>query len=435
MGELPAMCQRSGRSICLKQKLESREQKNFSFQDFRFQLLKRLAFIISHPIQYYAPLHRRLAKRDDLRINVFFTWHAGEKAQLDRGFQKTVAWDIPLTNGYQFEIVPNIARNPGPHHFWGLRNPSLVKDVLAWQPDAVHITGYAWQSHLWAMRALARAGVPVLFRGDSHLLDGHGPWWRWHLKRSLLQAVFRWPAAFLCVGRANKDYYRAFGVPETKLFDCPHSVEVERFAEPHEELERKAADWRKELGLGSEQRVVLFAGKFEDKKQPLPLMRAFLECEIEKGVLLLVGDGEYGPAVRDLAGRYPERFRVLPFQNQSKMPVVYRLGDLLVLPSAYRETWGLAVNEAMACGRPVLVSDRVGCHLDVVRHDENGDIFVAGDWRDFQSKLKLLAQLDWPVKRQEIKTWAKNWSIEKTEDALIKAVEKLLAQSPAFNGR
>ena len=360
-----------------------------------------------------------------MQVRVFFTWHGGERAQMDQGFGKNVAWDIPLTDGYEHEVVPNTACNPGTHHFSGLRNPSLVKSVLGWKPDAVHLTGYAWRSHLLALRALARRGVPVLFRGDSHLLDGRGAWWRWLLKRSLLRTVYSWPAAFLCVGRANRDYYRAFGVPETKLFDCPHSVEVERFAEPEEELERKAADWRKELGVGSEQRVLLFAGKFEDKKQPLPLMRAFLECEVENTILLMVGDGEHGTAVRELADRKPERIRVLPFQNQSKMPAVYRLGDLLVLPSAYGETWGLAVNEAMASGRPALVSDRVGCHPDVIKPGMNGDIFASGDWQDFQRKLTRLARMDWAGRRQEIKTWAKNWSIEKTGDALVAAQARL----------
>ncbi len=385
----------------------------------------RLAILVSHPIQYYAPLYRWLAKRDDMQVRVFFTWHGGERAQMDQGFGKNVAWDIPLTDGYEFEVVPNTACNPGTHHFCGLRNPSLVKSVLGWKPDAVHLTGYAWRSHLLALRALARRGVPVLFRGDSHLLDGRGAWWRWQVKRRLLRIVYKWPAVFLCVGRANRDYYRAFGVPETKLFDCPHSVEVERFAEPEEELERKAADWRKELGVGSEQRVLLFAGKFEDKKQPLPLMRAFLECEVENTILLMVGDGEHGTAVRELADRKPERIRVLPFQNQSKMPAVYRLGDLLVLPSAYGETWGLAVNEAMASGRPALVSDRVGCHPDVLKPGMNGDIFASGDWRDFQRKLTRLARMDWAGRRQEIKTWAKNWSIEKTGDALVAAQARL----------
>lgn len=385
----------------------------------------KISFIVSHPIQYYVPLYRRLAARSDVRIRVFYTWHAGQSAQLDRGFKKPVAWDIPLTDGYDFELVPNTARTPGTHHYWGLQNPELVARVRAWQPDAVHVTGYAWHSHLWAMRSLARRGLPVLFRGDSHLLNERQQGWRWRAKRFLLARIFSWPAAFLCVGRANKDYYRAFGVPEAKLFDCPHSIETERFAEPDGELEAAARAWRRELRVTEQQKVLLFAGKFEDKKRPVALMEAFLRAAPPQTVLVMVGDGELGEPVRALAARYLEHFRVLPFQNQSRMPLVYRLGDALVLPSAYGETWGLAVNEAMACGRPALVSDRVGCHADVIRSGENGDVFAADDWNDFGRKLATFNFSTDELRRKEIKTWAQNWSIEKTENPLVACVRRV----------
>src|SRR5690349_10168360 len=113
----------------------------------------RLAIIVSHPIQYYAPLYQRLAKRDDLEVKVFFTWHGGVSAVRDHGFGRPVAWDIGLTDGYDFEVVPNTSSDPGTHRFLGLNNPSLVSRVFAWGPDAVHVTGWAWLSHFVALRA------------------------------------------------------------------------------------------------------------------------------------------------------------------------------------------------------------------------------------------------------------------------------------------
>ncbi len=326
----------------------------------------RLAVVVSHPIQYYVPLYQSLARRSDLEIKVFYTWHAGGEAVLDRGFDAPVAWDIPLREGYEFELVANRARHPGTHHFLGLQNPSLLPQLMKWAPDVVHVTGWAWWSHLRLLRQLHRLGVPVLFRGDSHLLDDprRGP--RWWVKRALLRQVFSWPTAFLYVGQANRRYYEAFGVSAARLRYCPHAIDVARFAEPDEEYGREAAEWRRGLGIGEEARVLLFAGKFERKKQPIELMRAMLAASDENLVLVLVGGGELQGEVNRLAAEAPGRFRVLPFQNQTRMPVVYRLGDLFVLPSAYGETWGLAVNEALACGRPALVSNRVGCAADVV---------------------------------------------------------------------
>ncbi|NQT15302.1 MAG: glycosyltransferase family 4 protein [Planctomycetes bacterium] len=385
----------------------------------------RLALVVSHPIQYYVPLYRRLAQRDDVHIKVFFTWHGGEAPSLDHGFKKEVQWDIPLTGGYEAEVVPNTATTPGTHHFFGLRNPSLVSRVLAWKPNAVHITGYAWLSHLQAMHALHRRGVPVLFRGDSHLLDESRQGLRWWGKRVLLRRVFTWPSAFLYVGQANKAYYEAFGVPPSRLHHCPHSIEVDRFAMPAAELERQAVVWRQELGIPEDRFVLLFAGKFEDKKQPVALMRAVERLANSNVLLVMVGDGELGDEVREIASRDPDRFRVLPFQNQSRMPLVYRLGDVFVLPSAYGETWGLAVNEAMACGRPVLISDRVGCAADVVRPLQNGAVFRANDWSHFNVRLAELLSIDWHGRIADIRRRASLFSTEATEHGLMTALRSM----------
>jgi glycosyltransferase involved in cell wall biosynthesis len=394
----------------------------------------RLAFIVSHPIQYYAPLYRRLARRDDVQIKVFFTWHGGG-TQMDHGFKKAFAWDLPLTEGYEYEVVPNVALHPGVRHFFGLRNPSLIARVLDWRPDAVHLTGYSYASHLAAMRTLARRGIPLFFRGDSHLLDGRQKGWRWQLKRAVLSQIYAWPAAFLYVGEANKEYYRRWGVPEDRLLYCPHSIDVQRFAEPDAEWERQAHAWKADLEIEPDQFVILFAGKFQEKKRPLPLMQAFLDYSDPRHVLILVGDGEFGPQVRSLAQQHPRKFRVLPFQNQSLMPVVYRLADLIVLPSAREETWGLAVNEAMACGRPALVSSRVGCGPDLIRTGFNGDIFRADDWADFGKKLASFSFTRDSVRRNQVKKWAFHWSVEKTEETLIKAIRRFAPEANTYSGR
>jgi len=93
--------------------------------------------------------------------------------------------------------------------------------------------------------------------------------------------------------------------------------------------------------------------------------------------------------MRAVAAADPDRFRVLPFQNQTRMPVVYRLGDLVILPSAFGETWGLAVNEAMACGRPALVSNRVGCAADLV-DDSCGRVFP---WDDISAMMRAVNEM------------------------------------------
>jgi glycosyltransferase involved in cell wall biosynthesis len=387
--------------------------------------IRRLAFIVSHPIQYVVPLYQRLARRDDLAIKVFFTWHAAEAPVADRGFRKPVAWDIPLAQGYEFERVPNVSADPGTHHFFGLRNPTLVDRVMAWQPDDVIVNGWAWLSHLQALHAFPRRNVRTFFIGDSHLLDGPLPGMRWPIKRALLRRVFSWPTGFLVVGSANRAYFQRFGVEPSRLHPCPHSIDVARFAEPVDELEQEAAGWRSRLGISSARPVLLYAGKFEPKKRPVELMRAVQRLRNSGIMLVLVGSGELQDEIDTIAAADPDRFRVIPFQNQSRMPVVYRLGDLFVLPSSHGETWGLAVNEALACGRPVLVSDRVGCAADVV-DPSCGRIFRADDFSTFEQCVdELVDDAILPVMRSAARTRARLFDVAMTEDALTAALEKV----------
>ena len=385
----------------------------------------RLAFIVSHPIQYYVPIYRELAARDDVEIKVFYTWRDASVTR-DQKFQREFAWDIPLADGYEFEVVPNTAADPGTHHHGGLRNPDLVRRVVAWRPAAVHVTGYNYHSHSRAMRTLSRAGIPVIFRGDSHLLDRPGAWWKWQLKRQVLKRVYRWPAAFAVVGQANRDYYREFGVAEEKLFHVPHTIEVERFSEPHAELEAKALKWRRQLGVPDQHRVLLYAAKFERRKRPRELLESFRRAGVEDTTLLFVGSGELEQELKqraaegDLAKQgSSKRVLFLPFQNQSAMPVVYRLGDFLVLPSGYAETWGLAVNEAQACGRPALVSDCVGCAQDIIVQGENGLIFKTDDWNDLQSCLEQMLEIDWKSRRSGIRASAQAFATAAGVEALV----------------
>ncbi len=386
----------------------------------------RLAIVVSHPIQYYAPLHQRLARRSDLIVKVFFTWHSADKAVEDHGFRRPVAWDIPLSEGYDWELVPNTAADPGTHHFFGLRNPTLIERVQAWNPDVVHISGWAWYSHLEALRAFAKSNVPTLFRGDSHLLDNSMSGPRWWAKSAVLKHVFSWPSIFLTVGAANRSYFETFGVNTERLYECPHSIDVRRFAEPHDELERRATEWRTELGIAPDRKVLLFAGKFERKKRPVGLMRAVQTIQDPAVVLVMVGNGELEPEVNAIVASDPERFRILPFQNQSRMPLVYRLGDVFVLPSLYGETWGLAVNEALACGRPVVVSDRVGCAQDVV-NESCGRVFKADDIDSLTAALIELTSDT--VRLQKMKKAAAEralaFDIAVTESSVVEAVQRI----------
>lgn len=366
----------------------------------------RLAIVVSHPIQYYSPwfahVAATLAEKDGGAVRVFYLWDFGVVERVDPKFGRAVRWDVPLLEGHDHEFVPNVSHHPGTGSFSGLDNPLLGERVAAWEPDAVLQFGYNHKSLIqFALRWSARR-VPLLFRGDSHLLADNGgqsgqlsvasaQWWKSRARRVGLRVLFKRFAGFLAVGKANADYFRAHGVPDSKITFCPHAVDNAfflgrknaSFQSSEDSVERqRGGNLRGDLGILEDELVLLFAGKFEEKKQPLQLLEAFLAAEMGKATLLMVGSGALEAALKTEALTTEDsakRVMFLPFQNQSRMPAVYRTGDILVLPSAGRyETWGLAVNEAGCCGLPSIVSSHVGCGPDLVEDGVTGWVFRAG---------------------------------------------------------
>jgi glycosyltransferase involved in cell wall biosynthesis len=346
----------------------------------------RLAVVLSHPTQYYSPWFRWLRLHTSVEFRVYYLWDFGVTVREDPQFGTRFAWDVDLLEGYESEFVPNRARRPGTEHFWGIRNPALPGRLAAWHPDAVLLFGYHYATHLWIIAWCRRRGIPLIFRGDSHLLGQPRPSIP---KRILLRALYRQFASITYVGAANRAYFETFGVSDTRLHFSPHAVDQEHF-DPANRVHRLAAQrLRSELGLPPGRRVVLYAGKLIPHKQPAALLEAFLSAPRPDATLLFVGDGEEKPALQARAALTPGAdVRFLPFANQSEMPARYLLADLFVLPSrGNSETWGLAVNEAMHMGVPCLVSDRVGCQRDLVTDGDSGWVFRAGDANHLREKL------------------------------------------------
>lgn len=338
---------------------------------------RKLAIVCTHPIQYYAPVFRTLAESGEIDVRVFYTWsQTATDGLFDSGFGTEVKWDIPLLEGYGYQFVRNVAKRPGLDHFGGLNTPTLAREIEAWRPDAVLV--YTWNSlsHLQALRYF-KGRLPVLFRGDSTLLD-HRSWWHALLRRVFLTWVYSHVDIAIAVGSNNRDYFAWCGLPLRRIALAPHSVDTVRFGADAARHETLAAQWRQELGIHPEEIIILFAGKLQHKKNPSLLLDVFAALG-DGAHLVFVGNGELEGQLRTRAETLTY-VHFMPFQNQSVMPAVYRLGDVFVLPSqGPDETWGLALNEAMACGRVVIASSKVGGARDLIQAGQNGWIFESGD--------------------------------------------------------
>ena len=387
----------------------------------------KLAVVLSHPTQYYSPWFRWVASKTNLQLRVLYLWDFGVTAQLDPKFETTLQWDVDLLSGYEHEFVPNVSRDPGTHHFGGLRNPSITERLNSWKPDAILLFGYKWATHVRVIAWARRNRTPLLFRGDSHFLGRGVPTWP---KRLLLRMVYAQFSAVLPVGTANAEYFTAVGVPPQRQFFSPHSVNDALFDPTASRHLNAAARLRDELRIGTNTRVVLFAGKLVPEKQPTALLRAFLNVPHENTCLVFVGDGaEKARLTHDAGDSTSVRF--LPFANQTEMPSRYLLADVFALPSSgFYETWGLAINEAMHMGVPALVSDRVGCQCDLVQDGETGWVFPAGNTAALACKLEqALNEVARPERRAQLRAAVRariaGYTYRQTTAGLLAALEAI----------
>ncbi|RYD77476.1 MAG: glycosyltransferase [Sphingobacteriales bacterium] len=226
-------------------------------------------------------------------------------------------------------------------------------------------------------------------------------------------------------GFQNKLYFKSFGLKEEQLVFAPHAVDNFRFAENRE---TEADKIRKNLKVGDTTILLLFAGKFEPKKNPILLLDAFLKSNRQDLHLLFTGNGVLETQLKlrvKEAGVGNVSF--MDFQNQSTMPAVYQACDLFCLPSkGPGDTWGLAVNEAMAGGKAVLISDKVGCSEDLVDTNENGAVFESENETDLVEKINILCRSKLELEKmgrkssEKIKSWSFDLQVEAFMSEFVK---------------
>jgi glycosyltransferase involved in cell wall biosynthesis len=389
--------------------------------------IRRLAVVLSHPTQYYSPWFRWIQVHTELEFRVFYLWDFGVTRQLDPQFGTTFKWDVDLISGYENEFVPNTAKKPGAEYFFGFNNPGITDRLRQWRPDAILLFGYKWASHLRVVIWGALNGVPIVFRGDSHLLGRETPALGTLLA---LRTLFSRFAAFLYVGSANREYFERFGVPGRRLVFGPHSVNADLYDRHDPATRAKAVELRSKLGIPTTTQVVLFAGKLLPQKQPVELLREFIRLQPVDAALVIVGNGPELEKLQSIvANESATNIYLMPFANQSEMPARYMMADIFALPSkGVYETWGLAVNEAMLMGIPCIVSTRVGCQRDLVTQGETGWVFNADDPGGLGRALsEALSDICNPARKAAIKTAVDSriagYTYVQTTNGLLTALE------------
>jgi len=342
----------------------------------RAEAAVRLAALLTHPIQYFAPLFRTLAAQPGLELTVYYGSRRGAIPLVDPGFGKAYTWDIPLLEGYRYKFLAGLFREADNTPPTRQLNPSIVNEITPRRYDAVWVHGYVGNTCRLAMLAALAKRLPVLMRGESHLrVDPPSAAKKW-AKYLALRALFSRLAGFLYIGTLNRAYYEHFGVPESRLFWCPYTVDNAFFRHHGETLAPQRRELRAKWGIHDDRPLILFAGKLVAVKQPLLLLEAYRRVRQRcRCALLMAGDGPLrGELEAEIRRSAIQGVHITGFLNQTEIPMAYAAADLLVLPSR-AEPWGLVVNEAMNFSLPIVVSDRVGCGPDLVTSGVNGEVF------------------------------------------------------------
>lgn len=391
------------------------------------QSVSRVAVFNTHPIQYYAPIWRKLAGFRDLDVTVFYGSDFSVRGYRDREFETDVVWDVPLLEGYKSRYLAGFDRvdefgffRPGPL--------PAVRALLRERPDVVVMTAY--HSAFWygIAAAASAVGSKLVMRHDAtdEAFGSRGI--RAVARGFILRKLYRSVSRFAVVGRRAERHLRKFGVAESRMCRSPFCVDSDRVEAQRKEWMARRSKLRAELGIIGNEVALVFCGKLIAQKDPLTLMKALRRIPEGKRStihLVVAGSGplrpEFENAGRSLLG---ERFHSLGFLNQGELGRAYAVGDILVLPSR-SETWGLVVNEAMQFGLPCVVSDAVGCNEDLVSNSTTGRVFPAGDAGALAAALESLVA-EFPAGRAQYQESCRariaNYSLDAAASGLREAI-------------
>jgi glycosyltransferase involved in cell wall biosynthesis len=352
----------------------------------------RLAYFVSHPIQYQAPLLRRIAREPGIELEVFFSSDRSVRGYVDEGFGVKVNWDVPLLEGYSYHFLPrwiDDAKEPG---LWRPLNHGIFRALEQGQFDAVWSHGYSTANSLRVIASAAMLDIPVLLRAESTLHDRARSTAKLLAKKCFFGMLRPQISGVLAIGEANARYWRHYLGKDVPVFRMPYAVDNDFFQRRAAEAAADREALRAELGLEAGRPVLLFASKLQERKRCGDLLAALALLRAPRPYLLIVGDGEERRKLERQVSSDPElgsAVRFLGFRNQTELPRYFDLCDIFVLPSRH-EPWGLVVNEAMNAGRAVIVSDDVGCQQDLVREGETGAVFPTGDVRALAAAIESL---------------------------------------------
>jgi 1,2-diacylglycerol 3-alpha-glucosyltransferase len=342
-------------------------------------MTRRLVVITEIISPYRIPLFNALALSGTVDLHVIFL------AETDPGLRQ---WQIYREEiRFSYQVLPSWRKRFGRYNM--LFNAGVTTALKATRPDVILCGGYnypaSWQALFWArMRS-----TPFVLWSESNLQDQR----RGHAAVELLKKKFwRGCRAFVVPGHSALEYLLAKGIQREVVYTAVNAVDNKLFVQAAVLARQQADRIRAELQLPN--RYFLFAGRLVPEKGVFELLSAYAKLQEplrnEVG-LVFTGDGPSRQKLElEAAAIAPGTIRFTGFASREQLAVYYALAEMLILPT-YTDTWGLVVNEAMACGLPVIVSRAAGCVVDLVKENWNGQIVEPRDVTSLTLAMDTLA--------------------------------------------
>ena len=338
----------------------------------------RLAIVASHIIQYQDPLFQLLTAEPGIDLTVLYCSRHGLEAFRDADMATTLSWDIDLL-GYAHRFLRNASHDLN-RGFWRLVNPGIVPALARGHYDAViFMTGWGSFTALLGMLTCRLFQIPFFVYGDSSFPPPEDSIRR-RFRAGLMRMLFAMTTGFMTSGVLNAEYYRHYGADPRRFFLLPWAIDNERFALGSLLQPGERAALRGSYGIGPDSVVFLFSAKLVERKDPFALLKAYERMRHgDRAAIVFMGDGKLREPLEQYAREHGlAGAHFIGFVNQAAIPKHYAIADAFVLPSVI-EPRGAVINEAMACGLPVIVTDRCGSIGDIVLDGDNAFIYPAGD--------------------------------------------------------
>lgn len=355
-------------------------------------LTKKLAIYALHPIMYQTPIFKELVKyighsQLNIETKVLFGSDLSLKAVHFKEISSTFKPDTPfLLEGYSYKFLRNYTKDER-GGFFSRINFGIFQELYTQKYDAILIHGYESLTAWLTLLAAKLTGTKIMWRGEAVLrgIETNKSLKQW-MKRHILKFFFKACDAVLysCIG--NKEYLKFYGVENTKLFPIPCAVNNEFFQAERLKYQNSHELIKQELGILSNDIVILFSARFTKRKRPLDLLNALLLIDHSNITVLFVGDGPERQVMENFVVQNNIKAIFTGFKNQSEMSKYYSIADIDIVISDYDPS-PKAMNEAMNFEMPIIVTDVVGTAYDLVEEEKNGFIIKVGDITTLAQKI------------------------------------------------